>query len=120
LRIFSAKVVLGLMLIVSCIVSAEDLKQKVVGKWKTNLILSQLGRLVVWYEFSVDGTFKSKLIFFDADIPDEISQGTYEILGDKLRTITKIKTHTSDISFANSDLVIDDGNGEKFQFKKIE
>lgn len=98
---------------------ADESGKTIVGKWKTDVILSQVGRIVEWREFKADGTFHSKLEYFDMELPDDEISGTYEILGDKLTTVSKVKTHTSRFYFDDEDLIIDDGGGEVFRFMKI-
>jgi hypothetical protein len=58
--------------------------------------------------------------YIDMELPDEEQSGTYEIEGDKLITRSKAKINTSRISIVKDDLMIDDGGGEVFRYKRIQ
>jgi hypothetical protein len=106
-------------LVFAMVAPADDSEKKIIGKWQTDIILSQLGRIVDWREFRADGTCSQKLDFLDADIPDNVADGTYKISGDKLTTVTQIKTHTSRFRFEGEHLIIDDGGKEVFGYTKV-
>jgi len=96
----------------------DELSEELIGFWKTDPVLGQLGHTISRFIFNEDGTFITAIQFIDSEMPDLKTSGTYEIIGDKLVTKSENKEHISRFLFEDDVLVVNDGT-EEFRYHRI-
>ena len=105
-----------LVSLLSCHRATTD--STLIGKWKTDTVMSQLGPSVTEFTFREDGTFALSTSFTWA-IPTITAGGQYRIKGNEIIMFTPEKESTATFSFEGHDvLIIDDGPVDRFRLKR--
>lgn len=111
-----------LAVVIGCASSAKphaESTNTVVGAWETEPIRSQLGTVVNHYQFATNGTFKCWVDFLSAtSLSHRVVSGNYHVVADKITMVTKRKTNEVTFAFRENLLVLDEGPGKKFFFKR--
>jgi hypothetical protein len=95
----------------------ETIEHSLVGEWETEPTLSQLGRIVTYYQFGDDGVFTCKMTFVDAKLPPMSRSGSYLVRGKTIDFTTEAKEATATLAFEDDMLVLSEGR-DVFRLKR--
>ena len=87
------------------------------GQWKTDTVMSQLGPSVTEVTFREDGTFTSSTSF-RSPFATITASGQYRIEGNELIMVTLEKESTATFSFEGEDVLIIEEGVDRFHLKR--
>ena len=90
---------------------------KLVGEWVSDPTLSQLGLITIEYSFKEDGKYTLSIDFINNDLPSESIKGIYKVEDSQIIMSADEKQVVAIYSFKDETLIIDEGNGKKFELK---
>lgn len=107
---------LGVILLVFPSVAAET--NSIVGVWRTDEILSQMGPSVVTYSFGTNGGYQSGIKKTQSPMLSLGGTGKYWTTTNQIFMVSKGRTNIASYVFQEGMLVIDEGNEKIFRLKK--
>ena len=111
-------VVFVAVLSASCTTTSPRHADSIVGVWRSDEILSQLGPSVIQYTFGADGSVHMRQTFTHGQIGPLEADGRFRATSDEIIFLGDEKTHRATYSFEGDTLVIDEG--EVFRLRRVE